>query len=123
MKKLILLIAAVLCLASCKSFSEKVENLVSEVEANYKNYTELDWADKDQKMAEFKLEFAKKADKLSQYERDYVNKAFGRYDAAVAKAKVGEAVSGVKELLKDAGRYIEGLVEGMSKPDTLNTEL
>ena len=123
MKKLILLIAAVLCLASCKSFPEKVEGFVSEVEANYKNYTELDWADKDQKMAEFKLEFAKKADKLSQYERDYVNKAFGRYDAAVAKAKVGEAVSGVKELLKDAGRYIEGLVEGMSKPDTLNTEL
>mgnify|MGYP003301093043 CR=1 FL=1 len=122
MKKLILLIAAVLCLASCKSLSEKVEIFVSDVEANYKTYTELDWAEKDQKMAEFKLEYAKKATKLSQYERDYINKAFGRYDAVVAKAKVGETVSGVKELLKDAGRYIEGLVEGISKPDTLAAE-
>lgn len=122
MKKLILLIAAVMCLASCKSFPERVEIFVSDVEANYKTYTDLDWAEKDQKMAEFKLEYAKKADKLTQYERDYINKAFGRYDAVVAKAKVGETVSGVKELLKDAGRYIEGLVEGITKTDSTATE-
>ena len=122
MKKLILLIAAVLGLASCKSLPEKVEIFVSDVEANYKTYTDLDWVAKDQKMAEFKLEYVKKADKLSQYERDYLNKAFGRYDAVVAKAKVGETVSGVKELLKDAGRYIEGLVEGITKSDTVVVE-
>ncbi len=122
MKKLIFLIAAVFCLASCKSLPERIEIFVSDVEANYENYTELDWAEKDQKMAEFKLEYAKKADKLSQYERDYINKAFGRYDAAVAKTKVGEAVSGVKELLKEAGHYIEGLVEGLGQSDTLATE-
>lgn len=119
MKKLILLIAAVLCMVSCKSFPERIEIFVSDVEANYKTYTELDWLEKDQKMAEFKLEYAKKADKLSQYERDYINKAFGRYDAVVAKAKVDETVSGVKELFKDAGRYIEGLVEGLAGRDSL----
>lgn len=122
MKKLIFLIAAVFCMASCKSLPEKIEIFVSDVEANYKTYTEVDWLEKDQKMAEFKLEYAKKADKLSQYERDYINKAFGRYDAVVAKAKVGEAVSGVKGLIKDAGRYIEGLVEGLGSGDTLKTE-
>lgn len=119
MKKLILLIAAVLCMVSCKSFPERIEIFVSDVEANYKTYTELDWLEKDQKMAEFKLEYAKKADKLTQYERDYINKAFGRYDAVVAKAKVDETVSGVKELFKDAGRYIEGLVEGLAGRDSL----
>lgn len=122
MKKLIFLIAAVFCMASCKSLPEKIEIFVSDVETNYKTYTEVDWLEKDQKMAEFKLEYAKKADKLSQYERDYINKAFGRYDAVVAKAKVGEAVSGVKGLIKDAGRYIEGLVEGLGSGDTLKTE-
>ena len=122
MKKLIFLIAAVFCMASCKSLPEKIEIFVSDVEANYKTYTEVDWLEKDQKMAEFKLEYAKKADKLSQYKRDYINKAFGRYDAVVAKAKVGEAVSGVKGLIKDAGRYIEGLVEGLGSGDTLKTE-
>lgn len=119
MKKLILLIAAVFCMVSCKSFPERIEIFVSDVEANYKTYTELDWLEKDQKMAEFKLEYAKKADKLTQYERDYINKAFGRYDAVVAKAKVDETVSGVKELFKDAGRYIEGLVEGLAGRDSL----
>ena len=121
MKKLILLIAAVLCLASCNSLPERIDAFVSEVEAEYKDYTELDWVEKDQKMAEFKLQYAKKADKMSEYERDYVNKALGRYDAVVAKAKIGDAVSGVKGLIKDAGRYIEGLVEGMTKADTVAT--
>ena len=55
MKKLIFLIVAVFCLASCRSLPEKIEIFVSDVEANYENYTELDWAEKDQKMAEFKL--------------------------------------------------------------------
>ncbi len=122
MKKLIFLIAAAFCVVSCKSFSERVEIFVSDVEVNYKTYTELDWAEKDQKMAEFKLEYAQKADKLSQYERDYINKAFGRYNAVVTKSKVDEAVSGVKGFLKDAGSYIEGLVEGISKLDSTATE-
>lgn len=122
MKKLIFLIVAVFCLASCKSLPERIEIFVSDVEANYENYTELDWAEKDQKMAEFKLEYAKKADKLSQYERDYINKAFGRYDAVVTIATVGETVSGLKEMFKDAGRYIEGLVEGMSNAEADSTE-
>lgn len=122
MKKLVFLIVAVLCMASCKSFPERVEDFVNDVEANYADYTEVDWLEQDKKMAEFKLEYAQKADNLSQYERDYINKAFGRYDAVVAKAKVDEAVSGVKGLIKDAERYIEGLIEGLGSRDALEKE-
>lgn len=122
MKKFLFLIVAVLSMASCKSLPEKVEDFVSDVEAEYKTYTDLDWLEKDQKCAELKLEYAKKADKLSQYERDYINKAFGRYDAVVAKAKIDDTVSGVKKFIKDAGQYIEGVVEGISSKDTVKVD-
>lgn len=122
MKKLFFLIVAMFCMASCKSLPEKIEIFVSDVEENYKTYTEVDWLEKDQKFAEFKVEFAKKSDKLSQYEKDYIDRAFGRYYAVVAKSKVNGAVSGVKELFKEAGRYIEGLIEGINGADSLDTE-
>ena len=122
MKKLFFLITAVICMASCQSLAETVDAFVSDVEANYSTYEEVDWLEKDQKMAEFKLEYAQKAPKLTEEEKDNINKAFGRYDAVVAKSKVDNVVNGVKEFFQDAGRYIEGLVEGMSKSDSEETE-
>lgn len=109
-------------MASCRSLAERVDAFVSDVEANYSTYEEVDWLEKDQKMAEFKLEYAQKAPKLTEEEKDNINKAFGRYDAVVAKSKVDNVVNGVKEFFQDAGRYIEGLVEGMSKSDSEETE-
>lgn len=121
MKKLLFLTVAIFCMASCKNLPEKIEIFVSDVEENYETYSEVDWLEKDQKMAEFKVEFAKQSDRLSQYEKDYINKAFGRYYAVVAKSKVEGAVSSVKEFIKGAGRYIEGLVEEIGAPNTPST--
>ena len=118
MKRLLLLIVSICSLVSCVSLSEKVDAFVSDVEANYTTYDEIDWLGKDQKMAEFKLEYAEKSPKLSDLERDSINKAFGRYDAVVAKSKVDDVVNGVKEFFQDAGRYIEGIVEGIGKSDS-----
>lgn len=118
MKRLLISIVSVLCLVSCVSLSERVDAFVSDIEANYATYDEADWLQKDQKMAEFKLEYAEKSPKLSDLERDSINKAFGRYDAVVAKSKVDGVVNGVKEFLQDAGRYIEGIVEGIGKSDS-----
>ena len=74
-------------------------------------YTDADWMVMDQKCAEFKSEFAKKYDRLNEYERVYAGEAFDRYDAAVAKGKVNQAVGGAKKFLENAGHYLEGLVE------------
>lgn len=122
MKKLFFLICTIFCMVSCKSLSERIEVFVSDVEENYEAFTEVDWLEKDQKIAEFKVEFAKKSDKLSQYEKDYIDRAFGRYNAVVAKSKVDGAVNSVKEFFKDAGHYIEGLVDGISRSDSLDME-
>lgn len=122
MKKLILLIVPMLLLSSCRSFPERVEAFVCGVEEEYKTYTEVDWLEKEQEYAELKMKFVKQADKLNQYERDYINKAFGRYDAIVAKSKIDDTVSGVKRFIKDAGEYIEGLVEGIATKDTVKVD-
>lgn len=122
MKKLFVLLFVVFSLASCKSLPERFEEFVSEVEANYAEYSEMDWMVKDQKCAEFKAEFVKKYDSLNPYEKEYMNKAFGRYDAAVTKAKVKEKADGVKRFIEGAGHYIEGLVEGVTQRDSVVNE-
>ncbi len=111
MKKLFLITLALVCAVSCKSYVDRLEDFVSEVEANYSEYTDADWMVMDQKYAEFKSEFAKKYDRLNEYERVYAGEAFDRYDAAVAKGKVNQAVGGAKKFLENAGHYLEGLVE------------
>ena len=121
MKKLFVLLLVLFSLVSCKSLPERFEVFVSEVEMNYATYSEVDWVVMDQKCAEFKAEFVEKYDKLSPYEKEYMNKAFGRYDAAVTRSKINEAASGVKRFIEGAGHYLEGLVEGISGVDTTAT--
>lgn len=114
MKKLFLFALALVCAVSCKSYVDRLEDFVSEVEADYTEYNDTDWMVMDQKCAEFKSEFAKKYDRLNEYERVYAGEAFDRYDAAVAKGKVNQAVDGAKKFLENAGHYLDGLVEELA---------
>lgn len=114
MKKLLTIALLLVCAVSCKSYVDRLEDFVSEVEDNYTEYTDADWMVMDQKCAEFKSEFAKKYDRLNEYERVYAGEAFDRYDAAVAKGKVNQAVGGAKKFLENAGHYLEGLSEELS---------
>lgn len=115
MKRLLLIALLFVCAVSCKSYVDRLEDFVSEVEANYAEYSDADWAVMDKKCAEFKSEYAKKYDKLNEYEKEYARKAFARYDIAVAKSKVGNVIDGAKSLFEEAGHYLEGLVEGLSE--------
>ena len=112
---------AVLLFASCVSLPERFDSFVTEVEANYESYSDADWLVADGKCAEFKAEYVKRYDKLNEAERDAMSKCFGRYDAVVAKAKIKSAADGVKRFFDDATKYIEGLVEGVTK-DTTDVE-
>lgn len=114
MKKLLIIALLLVCAVSCKSYVDRLEDFVSEVEDNYTEYTDADWMVMDQKCAEFKSEFAKKYDRLNEYERVYAGEAFDRYDAAVAKGKVNQAVGGAKKFLENTGHYLEGLSEELS---------
>jgi hypothetical protein len=123
MKKLFFIALALVCAVSCKSYVERLDDFVSDVEANYASYSETDWIVADQKCADFKAEYAKRYDRLNEYEKEFAGKAFGRYDVAVAKARVGGAVDDAKRFLESAGHYIEGLVEGIVGADSLETSM
>ena len=126
MKKLFYLAAMLLLVVSCKSLPSQVEEFVNDVEQNHASYTDLDWSVMAAKYAEFKLEFVEKYDKLNQAEREFINREFGRYDALVAKSKVQSAFENVKGALKEAGKWVEGVVEELTSTnetaDTLKTE-
>ena len=112
---LLVLVLAALSVVSCKfAIVDRVNDFVYEVEANYSTYSDVDWQVATQKYDEFKVEFAKKYDRLSQAERDLINQAFGRYDAVVAKDKVEDVVNGLKNTVKDAGEWLKGVVEGVA---------
>ena len=112
---LLVLVLAALSVVSCKfSIVDRVNDFVNEVEANYSTYSDVDWQVATQKYDEFKVEFAKKYDRLSQAERDLINQAFGRYDAVVAKDKVEDVVNGLKNTVKDAGEWLKGVVDGVA---------
>lgn len=118
MKSLIVLLLAVLSFAPSQNLVDKFEKFVSEVEANYETYDEADWEKANEKHAKFKAVFKEKYDSLSEEEREAMNKGFGRYDVVVTKVKVKEATNTAKRFLKDAGGYVEGLVEGLKKETT-----
>ena len=112
---LLVLVLAALSVVSCKfAIVDRVNDFVNEVEANYSTYSDVDWQVATQKYDEFKVEFAKKYDRLSQAERDLINQAFGRYDAVVAKDKVEDVVNGLKNTVKDAGEWLKGVVDGVA---------
>lgn len=114
MKKLLIIAMLLVCAVSCKSYVDRLEDFVSEVEANYAEYSDADWVVMEKRCAEFKSEYAKKYDSLNDYEKEYARKAFDRYDAAVSKGKVNQAVGGAKKFLENAGHYLEGLSEELS---------
>lgn len=112
MKKLFLFAAMMLCLSSCKSLPERFNSFVSEVEANYEAYSEVDWKAIEQKYAEFEMEYISQYDKLNDEEKAFMKKRMGSYDAVLTKVSIKNAADGVGRFFKDAGDYVEGLIEG-----------
>lgn len=110
----VLTLVALMSISCMAPLTERIDAFVDDVEMNYASYTEEDWQVATQKYDEFKVEFTKKYDRLSQAERDLINQAFGRYDAVVAKDKVEDVVNGLKNTVKDAGEWLKGVVEGVA---------
>lgn len=119
----VLTLVALMSISCMAPITERIDAFVDDVEMNYASYTEEDWQVADLKYNQFKVEFAKKYDKLTQPEKDIVNQSFGRYDAIIAKDKVEDVVDDIKSTVKDAGEWIKGVVEGVTseKPDQEGT--
>lgn len=118
MKKALFLVACVMAVAifasSCQtgyskaSYISKLEEFVTDVDENWKTYTEDDWAKADARMAAFEEKYEKYADDFTKEEESKVSKLMTRYGVVRLKGKVKtgwENLTGYYEVGK-------GLVEG-----------
>lgn len=112
MKKLFLFAVLMLSLASCKTLTERFDSFVTEVETNYETYSDVDWKAIEQKYAEFENEYISQYDKLNEEEKAFFKKRMGAFDAVLTKVSIKNAAKGVERFFKDAGDYVEGLIEG-----------
>ena len=113
MKKLfflLLLTAVAFSLVSCKSMiPSRFEKFVDKIEKNGSTFTEEQWKETSAKFEKLMDEYAEAYDKLSEEERDRVDRAIGRYRAVVLKSKVNSVVEDFQKTVSDISDRIAGI--------------
>ena len=100
MKKLnfIMILFVMLFLTSCEiPTSMKFDNYVDRVEENCDDWTEEEWEMSKEKYRQLLKEYEANYDKMTQEERDAINKTIGRYNGILMKKgfeKVDESIKG-----------------------------
>ena len=123
MKKFLSLLLAALCAAlltvSCSpvSLSAHMRLFVSDVEANYKHYSQEQWDEANATYARLCDEFKTKKLTMSQEEKNEFREYQGRYAAVVAKAAVEDVQESVQEIVPDS-QEVESFLKGGFKSDT-----
>jgi hypothetical protein len=108
-------------LNSCNSYKEQslknnLENIVTDTEKNYKNYTEQDWEKKDKAFEEIlSKDYLPIKDKMSNDKRKEINILIGKYQAL----KLKSGINNFKNLLKDGYQQLESLIGELSSDSTL----
>jgi len=98
MKKVLFLAACAMIVAivasSCQtgyskaSYISKLEKFVTDVDENWKTYTDEDWAKADARMAAFEEKYEKYADDFTKEEESKVSKLMSKYSIIRLKGKV-----------------------------------
>lgn len=105
----IIAISSFMLLSSCSSpLSNRMNEYVSEVEANCKNWTAEDWELSQEEYAILLEEYQLNYDSYTQEEKDAINKAIGRYNGLLIKQGIEEAGS----IIKEFGERLPSLIEG-----------
>ena len=105
----LILSLAIVLLASCSSpLSNRMNEYVSEVEANCKNWTAEDWELSQEEYAILLEEYQMNYDSYTQEEKDAINKAIGRYNGLLIRQGIEEAGS----IIKEFGERLPSLIEG-----------
>lgn len=111
MKKLniIIVLFMMLFLTSCeKPISSKFENHIDKVENNCENWTDEDWELSREQYLILLEEYEANYDKLTQEEKDVINKAIGRYNGILVK----KGIEKIDESITDFIDRIPSLFEG-----------
>ena len=89
MRTCILLLSIFILVSSCqeqKTFSIKdFRQFISDIENNYRYFTEVEWSMNNEKLEKFDTEFYNVRNKLSDEEVNEVNELIGKYKALMEK--------------------------------------
>lgn len=127
MKKLMFNVLAVVCtmltLIACNTAQSKIDelqNLVTEVEAEYKEYTEEDWQGINEAYEALLLDMAQYDYNTEQHKR--IGRLKGKYEAIVLKYTMSNFSTIMEDYAEDMGKYagdmiegVEGFIEGMAE--------
>ena len=123
MKKVITLLVFAIMVAittnSCRTgfskdtYISSLESFVNSVEQDYEQYDETDWQRADERIAEFKEDYDKYADKFTSEETRLVSKLMTKYEVIQGKAKVSGFFQGVGDIIDQGVGAVEGVLEGI----------
>ena len=103
MKKILLLLAALVVMASCTStLPKQFTALADKVEKNGDSFSEAQWENANDQYEKLVEQFNENADKFNAEQKKEINAAIGRYQAAALKAGLKEAAGAVEELVEGA---------------------
>ena len=106
--KLFLCIAAMMLLSCSAPLSNRIDEYVTEVEANCRYWTAQDWELSEEEYAALIEEYRLNYDSYTQEERDAINRAIGRYNGLRLKHGLEDFTNKVKEI----GEQLPGMVDG-----------
>ena len=119
LSKLFVGIIVLLFISSCSApLSSRMNNYVSDVEANCMHWTTEDWELSQEEYAKLLHEYELNYNSYTQEEKDAINRAIGRYNGLLIRHGIEEAGSVLKEL----GNRLPALIEGFMSAFDENTK-
>ena len=115
LKKLPVIILFLTVCYSCnpkQNYINNFEKFVIEVENQYEEYTEQDWADADQKFELYAVdEYKKFKEEMTREERKKVNKLKGKYIGVRAKAVANGLIDELEDKMEEILDGLDGLLD------------
>lgn len=87
-----------------------IQDIVTETEKNYKNYTEYQWNRNDKLVENLTIQFQQNRENYTPEQIKQINNALGRYQAIQLKRGIKEFENAVT----DFGQQLEGAVEELA---------
>lgn len=120
MKKVSLFLFTVLVIVvSCNKnevFLRDLERFVTDVELNFRDYSEEEWLAKDKEFTELsETRFKKLRERLSDEEISRANELIGKYKALKLKKGINDIKTGIKDLFQQGKGVVKELLPDSDK--------
>lgn len=110
-----------LFIVSCSApLSTRFEEYVTQAESNCKYWTEADWELSQEEYNLLLQEYEENYSKLTQEEKDAINRAIGRYNGLLVKQGIESAAGALQELGESIPSLIEGFMSAFSNENKQN---